>query len=458
MSGAAGINGPVASAAATPDESRVSAGSQNPDLLGPRRESLHHDSLLRFSYLRRKKIIVQAAYMHLVKSAEQTHLSEVVLYIIYITALLGFIMYYDSNWLNYQQQDALQDGFFDRPLDGETYKKTFTEVNSLEDVHDWMERAFFPLLFPKPDADPHRSLLEFYMLSGAIQIRQIRVRPEVDGRTGAVGYPYWSAETNDDNQTAFPDSLNVTYRDGMDVAYTWQRDKMHRLGDYGRGGHVVLLPATDRNETLLALQALRRFGFLDPGTRYLSIGLNVYNVHLGVFTVLVFSFEWLPSGKGGHDCRFWTIPRGLFINFDGSVLPLYDPLFVFSFTLVKAVLVVYQCNLLRIWAFATERGQRHGILWPAMNVLLLGVVALATYKTYNGIEMLEQKLLLLQAAHADGKHVEMSDMMLYHMEVVEVFFLVLFFSMMKLFKYIKVGSHLYRDRGSRLPRLHRGLG
>jgi hypothetical protein len=127
------------------------------------------------TFFKKKKLNVQAVALHLAKETQITNFSELVCYTLFFFLTLSWSWQYDLNWLNYSQRTSLTNGFLGQPFVGEPYPKTFSDVASIDDLWDFLEKAFVPVMFNQ--GNPHSLLLDYYALVGAIRLRQVRVAP-----------------------------------------------------------------------------------------------------------------------------------------------------------------------------------------------------------------------------------------------------------------------------------------
>lgn len=239
------------------------------------------------------------------------------LYFIYTMIFVAVVYQINNSADSYSTNAALYDQFLDQEfLDGTTFKKTFFDINSFEELQSWVTGPLAEGLYQDvwyngdPYSDNDREFLRGYLkLVGGVRLWQVRVSnnsctvlQSIDsayrtrfGRPGNACYGPVLPGKNADQLPFGPPEDPTRYKFKSVVGSEIRGLNGWGEISYGVGGYAVYLPP-NRTTGFSIINDMLRDRFFDKNMRALAIDINFFNADTNLLTVSRFLLELLPTG------------------------------------------------------------------------------------------------------------------------------------------------------------------
>ncbi|KDO31844.1 hypothetical protein SPRG_03764 [Saprolegnia parasitica CBS 223.65] len=248
---------------------------------------MHHYSTMRI-HMKRVQYAME-------QEKRNSFYKELVLYLFFLFILMLTICALPVH-IPYELNASLRSLYLDTEFPNMTMKKTFIDVETVEDMWQWAQGPLVSSYYSSPYRNSHQIT--------SIQIRTGRVESLPCSRVGPTNslklfpnelctpdFSLTHEEMGPYGNNGFNQSF--TYRSDLDVlqrSYVFTPSLWNSRMDYGTGGYPVYLPRDNASIGRELLRHLKRSLVL-PSTRYVSATWVVYNHNADVFSRLQMLFE-----------------------------------------------------------------------------------------------------------------------------------------------------------------------
>lgn len=251
----------------------------------------------------------------------------------------------------FQPDAAVWDLFLDEEFPTVTFKKTFFDVKTRDELYEWLEGPFVNGWYERDLFEGEDPLLAdrvlFHLVPlGQPQLRQIRIRDEAcDGELDGFFRRCVTAFTSTSRETEPFSRGNTTYEytpSGLSELFASNLLVVSYKGSkevsYGHGGYLVRLPNSDRAAAAAQIAELRADDWIDEYTRAVAVDWSFYNPNLNLFTTVQTLFQFLPTGYLEVAPRIYSyrlITFGRMIESSSSALYITAALFVLYYIIAE---------------------------------------------------------------------------------------------------------------------------
>ncbi len=256
------------------------------------------------------------------------------LYLLYTLVFVAVVYQINNSSDSYSTNAAVYDQFLDQEFLDTSFKKTFFDINSFEELQSWFVGPFAEGMYQETwyNGDNYtaeeRSFLRGYLrIVGGARIWQVRVTntsctvlQTLDsvyrkkfGRPGNACYGPVLPGRNSDTAPFGPPQDPARYKYSKQVGSEISGLNGWGEASYGVGGYAVYLPS-DRENGLRIINTLIADRFFDKEMRALAIDVNFFNADTNLLTVSRFLIELLPTGLFLTSYRMYSFKLFLYVT------------------------------------------------------------------------------------------------------------------------------------------------
>ncbi|CAJ0558759.1 unnamed protein product, partial [Mesorhabditis spiculigera] len=380
---------------------------------------------------------------------------EIVVFLLFLV-ILCIIAFASTSSNTYYFTSAMQ-ALFVNSQDENGY--TFSDVSTMDDVWNYMNDQLVEGLYMTndcetvTDAEGNERLLcagagvsqndtenamVYYenKLLGMPRIRMLKVTNDsctvVDPFSREIKECFASYTEDREDRSDIDISNSTDFTDSDYSAFKWQSEEelstgtiYGQMGTYGGGGFVALLPMSNKSGALEVIEKLLYNRWIERGTRAVLVDFSLYNANINLFCVCRLLFE-LPSTGG-------VIPTA---NFETLQLIRYVTTFDYFVLVCEGVFTAFTLFLVfeELLEIMKWRLRYFESFWNIIDVLVILLSIVTIVLSLNRIRVFENRVNIL--VNDDLNVASMDDAVTANNNYSNFLAVLLFFSWMKIFKYI----------------------
>ncbi|CAJ0572436.1 unnamed protein product, partial [Mesorhabditis spiculigera] len=356
---------------------------------------------------------------------------EIVVFLLFLV-ILCIIAFASTSSNTYYFTSAMQ-ALFVNSQDENGY--TFSDVSTMDDVWNYMNDQLVEGLYMTNDCETVTDAEgnERLLCAGAGVSQNDTENAMVYYENKLLGMPRirMLKVTNDSCTVVDPFSREIK-ECFASYTFKWQSEEelstgtiYGQMGTYGGGGFVALLPMSNKSGALEVIEKLLYNRWIERGTRAVLVDFSLYNANINLFCVCRLLFE-LPSTGG-------VIPTA---NFETLQLIRYVTTFDYFVLVCEGVFTAFTLFLVfeELLEIMKWRLRYFESFWNIIDVLVILLSIVTIVLSLNRIRVFENRVNIL--VNDDLEVASMDDAVTANNNYSNFLAVLLFFSWMKIFKYI----------------------